>query len=262
MNQTGWPVQIFHGPTNGPQLGALFASQIAAKGAARLTLTDLGDDYMEDWVRLSSMMLLDVFWRATLGEKVLVFPLGVGGTGLGSGSWLGIGLGLGDAWREGARLPPTVTYGCRPHHLRLQPVSPTVAARITYGCSPHHLRLQPVRRLQPASPTVAGAGLPAGHDHVPRRHAAHGRLSSVRLCRPADGRRLVDDIGPRQPVGRGVRRLLTARPCQVNPHVQHPGVHHACRGQARGPATRCVLVRVRVRVRARGPATRCVLEAP
>ena len=33
-------------------------------------------------VRLSSMMLLDVFWRATLGEKVLVFqpelPLGLG----------------------------------------------------------------------------------------------------------------------------------------------------------------------------------------
>ena len=81
MNQTGWPVQIFHGPTNGPQLRHLFAAQIGtkvamAKGrAARpsLTLTDLGDDYMEDWVRLSSMMLLDVFWRATLGEKVLVF---------------------------------------------------------------------------------------------------------------------------------------------------------------------------------------------
>ena len=81
MNQTGWPVQIFHGPTNGPQLRHLFAAQIGTKvamakgGAARpsLTLTDLGDDYMEDWVRLSSMMLLDVFWRATLGEKVLVF---------------------------------------------------------------------------------------------------------------------------------------------------------------------------------------------
>ena len=81
MNQTGWPVQIFHGPTNGPQLRHLFAAQIGtkvamAKGAAArpsLTLTDLGDDYMEDWVRLSSMMLLDVFWRATLGEKVLVF---------------------------------------------------------------------------------------------------------------------------------------------------------------------------------------------
>ena len=87
MNQTGWPVQIFHGPTNGPQLRHLFAAQIGtkvamAKGrAARpsLTLTDLGDDYMEDWVRLSSMMLLDVFWRATLGEKVR----------------LGVGLGLG-----------------------------------------------------------------------------------------------------------------------------------------------------------------------
>ena len=59
MNQTGWPVQIFHGPTNGPQLRRLFAAQIGAKvamakgGAARpsLTLTDLGDDYMEDWVR-------------------------------------------------------------------------------------------------------------------------------------------------------------------------------------------------------------------
>ena len=90
MNQTGWPVQIFHGPTNGPQLRNLFAAQIGTKvamakgGAARpsLTLTDLGDDYMEDWVRLSSMMLLDVFCRATLGEKVLVFqpelPLGLG----------------------------------------------------------------------------------------------------------------------------------------------------------------------------------------
>lgn len=79
MNQTGWPVQIFHGPTNGPQLRALFASQIAARSKTHrgsnswLTLTDLGDDYMEDWVRLSSMMLLDVFWRATIGEKVLVF---------------------------------------------------------------------------------------------------------------------------------------------------------------------------------------------
>ena len=33
MNQTGWPVQIFHGPTNGPQLSKLFALQIAAEGA-------------------------------------------------------------------------------------------------------------------------------------------------------------------------------------------------------------------------------------
>ena len=28
------------------------------------------------------------------------------------------------------------------HHIRLQPASHTVAASITYGCSPHHIRLQ------------------------------------------------------------------------------------------------------------------------
>jgi len=70
MNITRWPVQLFHGLTNGPQLAGLFADKI---GRGELTLTDLGDDYMEDWVRLSSMMLLDTFWRATRGEKVLVF---------------------------------------------------------------------------------------------------------------------------------------------------------------------------------------------
>ena len=162
MNQTGWPVQIFHGPTNGPQLGALFASQIAAKGAARLTLTDLGDDYMEDWVRLSSMMLLDVFWRATLGEKVLVFPLGVG-TGLGSGSWLGIGLGLGDAWREGARLPTHC-------HLRLQPAPPTVAARTTYGC-----RCSSSSRTRSCAPPPRGAWPTIfSTTLLARRWAAHG----------------------------------------------------------------------------------------
>ena len=41
--------------------------------AAARTLTDLGDDYMEDWQRLSSMMLLDVFWKAAIGRKVLIF---------------------------------------------------------------------------------------------------------------------------------------------------------------------------------------------
>mmetsp|Transcript_31276 Transcript_31276/g.79895 ORF Transcript_31276/g.79895 Transcript_31276/m.79895 type:complete len:243 (-) Transcript_31276:55-783(-) len=37
-------------------------------------------------------------------------------------------------------------------------------------------------------------------------------------------------------MGRRLRRLLSARPRQVDPHVQHAGVHHPGRGQARGPA--------------------------
>ena len=69
-NTTGWPVQLFHGPSNGPKLRTLFADLV---GRGALTLTDLGDDYMEDWQRLSSMMLLDVFWKAAIGRKVLIF---------------------------------------------------------------------------------------------------------------------------------------------------------------------------------------------
>ena len=34
---------------------------------------DLGSDYMEDWQRLSSMMLIDSFWEAVNGEVALVF---------------------------------------------------------------------------------------------------------------------------------------------------------------------------------------------
>ena len=34
------------------------------------------------------------------------------------------------------------TYGCSLHHIRLQPVLPTVAAFTTYGCSLYCLRLQ------------------------------------------------------------------------------------------------------------------------
>ena len=53
------------------------------------------------------------------------------------------------------QVPPTVaactTYGCSPHHLRLQPAPPTVAARTTYGCSLHHLWLQvPLQQLTAA----------------------------------------------------------------------------------------------------------------
>ena len=50
-NHTGWHIQIFHGPSNGPKLKELFSS-LDAEGA--ITLTDLGSDYMEDWQRLSS----------------------------------------------------------------------------------------------------------------------------------------------------------------------------------------------------------------
>uniref|UniRef100_A0A7S0Q2W2 DUF5672 domain-containing protein n=1 Tax=Coccolithus braarudii TaxID=221442 RepID=A0A7S0Q2W2_9EUKA len=42
-------------------------------GRGELTLTNLGTDYMEDWQRLSSMMLLAEFWRACVGKKVLIF---------------------------------------------------------------------------------------------------------------------------------------------------------------------------------------------
>ena len=48
-------------PTHGP---------CAPVQAGALTLTDLKEDYMEDWQRLSSMMLLDSFWKATIGRKV------------------------------------------------------------------------------------------------------------------------------------------------------------------------------------------------
>lgn len=41
--------------------------------AGAITFTDLKSDYMEDWQRLSSMMLLDTFWQSVVGEKVLVF---------------------------------------------------------------------------------------------------------------------------------------------------------------------------------------------
>ena len=69
-NHTGWHVQLFHGPTNGPKLKELFAP-LAAKGG--ITFTDLGSDYMEDWQRLSSMMLIDNFWESVVGKKALVF---------------------------------------------------------------------------------------------------------------------------------------------------------------------------------------------
>jgi len=69
-NNTGWPVQLFHGPSNGPKLKELF-HDLVEQGV--LTLTDLKEDYMEDWQRLSSMMLLDTFWKATIGRKVLIF---------------------------------------------------------------------------------------------------------------------------------------------------------------------------------------------
>ena len=69
-NNTGWPIQLFHGPSNGPKLAGLFPDLI---GAGVMTLTDLKEDYMEDWQRLSSMMLLETFWRATIGQKVLIF---------------------------------------------------------------------------------------------------------------------------------------------------------------------------------------------
>lgn len=60
-NHTGWHVQLFHGPSNGAQLKALFADLVSLKA---ITFTDLGSDYMEDWQRLSSMMLLDTFWQS------------------------------------------------------------------------------------------------------------------------------------------------------------------------------------------------------
>ena len=70
-NHTGWPVQLFHGPSNGPKLRGLFSDLLSA---GTLTLTDLGDDYMEDWQRLSSMMLLDVFWQSVVGRKARDLP--------------------------------------------------------------------------------------------------------------------------------------------------------------------------------------------
>ena len=36
----------------------------------------------------------------------------------------------------------STTYGCSPHHLRLQPPPPAVADPTTHGCSPGHLRSQ------------------------------------------------------------------------------------------------------------------------
>ena len=69
-NHTGWHIQLFHGPTNGPKLRELFADLVRADA---ITFSDLGSDYMEDWQRLSSMMLLDVFWKAAIGRKVLIF---------------------------------------------------------------------------------------------------------------------------------------------------------------------------------------------
>ena len=69
-NHTGWHVQLFHGPSNGEQLRALFADLVAIDA---ISFTDLGSDYMEDWQRLSSMMLIDNFWESVRGEKALVF---------------------------------------------------------------------------------------------------------------------------------------------------------------------------------------------
>ena len=69
-NHTGWPIQLFHGPSNGPKLKELFADLAAAH---QISFTDIGSDYMEDWQRLSSMMLLDVFWESINGRKILVF---------------------------------------------------------------------------------------------------------------------------------------------------------------------------------------------
>jgi hypothetical protein len=61
-NHTGWHIQLFHGPTNGPKLKQLFAP---LRDAGAITFTDIGSDYMEDWQRLSSMMLIDNFWEVT-----------------------------------------------------------------------------------------------------------------------------------------------------------------------------------------------------
>ena len=70
MNATGWPVQLFHGLSNGPRLAGLFHSE---KVEGRLTLTSVGSDSMEDWLRLSSLMLLADFWRACVAQKILIF---------------------------------------------------------------------------------------------------------------------------------------------------------------------------------------------
>ena len=69
-NHTGWHLQLFHGPSNGDKLRALFADLVADRA---ITFTDLGSDYMEDWQRLSSMMLIDTFWESVVGSKALVF---------------------------------------------------------------------------------------------------------------------------------------------------------------------------------------------
>ena len=68
-NHTGWHIQLFHGPTNGPKLKGLFADV----PTDAITFTNLGSDYMEDWQRLSSMMLIDNFWESVVGNKALVF---------------------------------------------------------------------------------------------------------------------------------------------------------------------------------------------
>ena len=39
--------------------------------------------------------------------------------------------------------PSTTASTSQALYIRLQPLAPTVAASGTYGCSPHHLRLQP-----------------------------------------------------------------------------------------------------------------------
>ena len=65
---------------------------------------------------------------------------------------LGLGLGFGFGFGTMARLrPPSFTYGCSLHCLRLQHPGPTVAASTAYGCSLRHLR------LQPPVPTVAAS---------------------------------------------------------------------------------------------------------
>jgi len=66
---TGWPVQLFHGPSNAQPLANLFADRMRA---GLLTLTSVGTDHM-NWRRLSTIMLLPTFWRAVIGERVLVF---------------------------------------------------------------------------------------------------------------------------------------------------------------------------------------------
>ena len=62
---TGWPIQIFHGLRNENKMKRLFSNN-------SFHFTPLMTDDMS-WYRLSSLMLLSTFWRACIGDYILIF---------------------------------------------------------------------------------------------------------------------------------------------------------------------------------------------